>query len=46
MLAIWNPTRWLVWCVPENEKKEVKLFLTDKKHYRVADIFQPKQICL
>ena len=34
MPITWHPTRWWNWCLPEDEKKEIKLFF--KKHGIVA----------
>ena len=31
MPKAWHPRRWLDWCMPEDEKKEIKQFLTDEK---------------
>ena len=33
----WHPTRWWSWCMPE-DKKELKLFLINEKHYEVVGI--------
>ena len=31
MPKAWHPRRWWDWCMPEDEKKEIKQFLTDEK---------------
>ena len=30
MPAAWHPTRWWDWCMPEDEKKGIKLIFIDK----------------
>ena len=42
MPKAWHPRRWLDWCMPEDEKKEIKQFLTDEKQYKVVDIISNK----
>ena len=31
-----HATRWWDWCIPKDEKKELKSFLTDEKQYKVV----------
>ena len=31
MPVAWYATRWWDWCIPEDEKKEIELFLTGEK---------------
>ena len=31
MPVAWYATRWWHWCISEDEKKEIELFLTDEK---------------
>ena len=42
MLSAWHPSIWRHFCVPEDEKKEIKPFLINKKQYKVANIFSTK----
>ena len=42
MFSAWHPSIWRDFCVPEDEKKEIKPFLINKKQYKVADSFSTK----
>ena len=42
MPVAWHPTRWWDWCIPEDQKKEVKPFLDEGKEYKVAVIVSTK----
>ena len=39
MLVAWHPTRWWIWCMSEDKKKEIKLFFIVEKQYKAVDIF-------
>ena len=44
MPVAWHPTKWWDWCMPEDDKNEIKPFFIDKSYCKVVGIVMDKRL--